>query len=180
MILIDTETDGLLGPTALPLEQQPKIIQVALLVLDATKKKMPRIHEWNTFVNPGRPIPLEVTKITGITNAMVKDAPSFAKIYPALIQFFCGQKEMVAHNLPFDRGVLAGELQRIGKLLQFPWPPVHICTAETTEHIQGKYMRQEALYEHCTGRPANQTHRANDDVAQLEEIVRWCRQEKLL
>jgi DNA polymerase-3 subunit epsilon len=180
MILYDCEADGLLKASAIPLEQQPRILEIGLLIVDDSKKKMPVMAEWNTFVNPGRPVPDEVVKITGITDAMVKGAPTFAALYGSLVQLFLGQKAIVAHNLPYDRGVLAGELQRIGKLTQFPWPPNHICTCETTEHLEGKYLKQEVLYERVTGRPAQQTHRALDDVKQLYEIVRWCRTEKLL
>lgn len=183
MIILDTETTGLLGPTALPLDQQPQIIEFAATQLKETKGGGLKVGKsLHLLLNPGVPLSDEIIKITGLTDDDLKDAPSFAVVYQSIVDFFIGEEIMVAHNLPFDRGMLAGELQRIDKLLAFPWPPKHICTAEATEHLSedGKYMKQEALYKLATGRDANQTHRANDDVAQLVEIVRWMRGEYLI
>ena len=40
----------------------------------------PTVSEWSTLVNPGVPIPPAIQALTGITDAMVRDAPSFAEI----------------------------------------------------------------------------------------------------
>lgn len=178
MILLDTETDGLLGPTALPLDQQPKIIEIGLIKL--AEPDLNIVDQLHLLLNPGRPLSEEITKITGLRDEDLRGKPSFARIYPQLVDFFLGEEMLVAHNLPFDRGVLAGELQRIDKLLAFPWPPKHVCTVEATQHLQDKYLKQEVLYEMATGRPADQTHRAHDDVSQLAEIVVWLRGEGLI
>lgn len=178
IILFDTETTGLLGPSALPLDVQPRIIELGLLRLDG--ETLEEKDTINQILDPGQPLSEEITKITGLTTKDVKGQPTFVSQYTRLVDFFLGAWMLVAHNLPFDRGMLAGELQRIDKLLEFPWPPEHICTAEQTEHLEGKMLRQEALYERVTGEPANQTHRAGDDVRQLAVIVRWMRGEGLL
>ena len=179
IILMDVETTGLLGPTALPIEQQPQIIEIGLLKLDLETLDV-TVDVFHTLIDPRVPIPPEITKINGLRDRDVKGKPTFPRIYPALAEFFLGVSTLVAHNLPFDRGLLAGELFRIGKVLEFPWPPNHICTAEQTEHLRGKLLKQSALYEHATGEVANQTHRAGDDVGQLAVIVRWMRGEGLI
>lgn len=178
VILFDTETTGLLGPSALPLEQQPRIIELGLLKLDGgTLKEVDAISQ---LLNPEQSLSAEITKITGLRDSDLRGAPTFATMYPRLAGFFLGAEMLVGHNLPFDRGMLAGELQRMGRLLEFPWPPRHVCTAEQTEHLEGKLLKQEALYQRVTGKPADQTHRAGDDVRQLAVIVRWMRKEGML
>lgn len=180
MILIDNETTGLKEVSTVPLEQQPRIIEFAALRLDdKTLKETGALH---FMIHPGKGISLsdEIVKITGITDSDLKGQPPFAGRYQAIVDFFLGERTLVAHNLPFDRDVLAMELMRLGRPYQFPWPPVHICTVELTQGITGKYMKQEDLYQHFFGRPANQTHRALDDVRQLAEIVRRLRKEKMI
>ena len=114
IVVLDLETTWLLGPEALPIDQQPRIIEVGVVVLSKTKG-LKKLDSFSSLLNPGAPIPEESVKITGITDEMVKDAPSFAGVYNRLVELFFGSRTLVAHNLPFDRGVLIWELQRIGK-----------------------------------------------------------------
>ena len=172
MIIWDTETTGLLGPSALPISEQPYLTEIALMRVDAGLNEVERFH---TLIRPPISIPDVTIKINGIDDAMVAKSPSFARIYATLANFFLGEEVMVAHNLPFDRGMLATELQRLDRLLQFPWPSSHLCTAEESESIEGKYLKQQYLYELATGKPANQTHRAMGDVEQLLVVIRYLR-----
>ena len=180
MILFDTETTGLKEVSTVPLDQQPRIIEFAALRLDGeTLKEKAHLH---FLINPGKGISLssEIVKITGLRDSDLKGQPPFAGRYSTIVDFFLGERVLVAHNLPFDRDMVAMELMRLGRPYQFPWPPVHHCTAELTQGITGKYMKQEDLYKHYLGRSANQTHRALDDVRQLAEIVRCMRKEGLI
>jgi DNA polymerase III epsilon subunit-like protein len=177
VILIDSETTGLKEVSTVPADQQPRIIDFAALKLnDKTLKEEGAL---SFLIHPGKGISLsdEIVKITGITDAMLKGQPPFAGRYQAIVDFFLGEVLLGAHNLPFDRDVLALDLGRIGKLLQFPWPPKHFCTAELTQDITGKYLKQQDLYQHYLRKAANQTHRALDDVRQLAEIVRCMRKD---
>jgi DNA polymerase III epsilon subunit-like protein len=174
MIILDTETTGLPGTVALPEEQQPEIIEFAALKLDdETLEEVDSVH----FMCKPRILPLDpiITKITGIRTEDLMGKPAFVSMLKPIVRLFRGETHLVAHNLPFDRDILWFELKRLGHDLRFPWPWEHCCTAELTSDILGKPMKQEVLYEHATGKKANQTHRALDDCRQLAEIVRWMR-----
>ncbi len=60
---------------------------------------------FSTLVNPGFPIPEEITRITGITDEMVADAPSSSEVTPKIAEFM-GNDPIVAHNIPFDAAFL--------------------------------------------------------------------------
>ena len=72
-----------------------------------------RVDEWATLVNPGVPIPAEIQWLTGITNEMVKAAPSFADVAQLLFDRLEGAI-FVAHNARFDYGFLRAEFNRAG------------------------------------------------------------------
>ena len=63
------------------------------------------VEEFTTLVNPGRPIPPEITMITRITDRYVLDAPLFERIEAPLLRFV-GQAPVVGHNVSFDLGFM--------------------------------------------------------------------------
>ena len=65
----------------------------------------------NWLINPGRSIPSRATKVHGITDAMVKDKPDFAAIYPEFIAFV-GEAILMAHNARFDVDMVRAEITR--------------------------------------------------------------------
>ena len=69
------------------------------------------IDRFSTFVNPERPIPTEITKLTGITNEMVADAPVITEILPKFLEF-CQDAVLVAHNANFDTGFIRLNAER--------------------------------------------------------------------
>ena len=61
--------------------------------------------EWSTLVNPGRPIPPQITSLTGITNEMVRNAPTIRSVLPDLASFV-GDAVVLGHSVRFDLSFL--------------------------------------------------------------------------
>ncbi|MEK7310331.1 MAG: helicase C-terminal domain-containing protein [Chloroflexota bacterium] len=77
-----------------------------ILEIGAVKFKGNRIEgEYSTLVNPGRPISPFVSQLTGITDAMVANAPPIRQVLPALDEFV-GDAIIVGHSIKFDLGFL--------------------------------------------------------------------------
>ena len=70
------------------------------------------LDEWSTLVNPERSIPEEIRVLTGITNEMVRDAPTFSELRRELFERLEGHV-LVAHNARFDYGFLRNEFRRL-------------------------------------------------------------------
>ena len=102
LIFLDLETTG---ATA----QSDRITEIGLVEVDKGRQ----IGEWSSLVNPERPIPPLIESLTGITDAMVARAPTFADLAEDLYQRLAG-KTLVAHNARFDFGFLQNEFRRAG------------------------------------------------------------------
>ncbi|MFR9729180.1 DEDD exonuclease domain-containing protein [Saccharopolyspora sp. MS10] len=128
------------------------------------------VGEFATLVDPGRGIPPAVVTITGITEAMVRGAPSFDSVLPAFLEF-SRDAVLVAHNAPFDVGFLRAHCERLG--LAWPGPRV-LCTAklarrvlsrdETPNHKLGTLAR-------VLGARTTPVHRALDDARATVDVL---------
>ncbi len=105
-VVFDTETTGL-GPN-------DRIVQIAGLRIMAGRLTGERFE---TLVDPGRPIPPASTKIHGITDAMVAGAPDMTSALRAF-HHFAEDAVLVAHNAPFDMGLLRTAASETG--VEFP------------------------------------------------------------
>ena len=100
--LIDFETTGL-SPG---LGDRPTELAVLLIRNGEVVDRMV------SLMNPGRPIPLDVQHLTGITNAMVATAPSIASVLGQALKVI-GDHPIVAHNAAFDSRFWRSELARL-------------------------------------------------------------------
>lgn len=75
------------------------------------------LGEFQSLVNPGRPVPAFVARLTGITTAMVATAPGIELVLPGFLEFAHGCV-LVAHNAPFDVGFLRAACAD----LDYVWP----------------------------------------------------------
>jgi DNA polymerase-3 subunit epsilon len=73
--------------------------------------------EFSALVNPGQPIPPDITALTGITDGLVSQAPPVAAVLPGFLAFASGCA-LAAHNAPFDLNFLAAACRECG----IGWP----------------------------------------------------------
>lgn len=164
MAVLDTETTGLPLNDQADLRLQPYIIEWA--VAHIVNGKVAATYE--TLIKPPIPLPAEITKITGLTDEDLVDAPNFSGALPLIMKSLEGVDIVVAHNAPFDVGMLEFELARHG--INFVWPRVE-CSVQLYHDEYGRRMKLLELYEAKLGKPLDQTHRALDDVMALCEII---------
>jgi DNA polymerase-3 subunit epsilon len=88
------------------------------------------VTQWNSLVNPQQRIPAFIQQLTGITDAMVKDAPTFGEIAHELFERLEGRL-FIAHNASFDHGFLRSEFKRAGIKFQADV----LCTVQLSRAI---------------------------------------------
>jgi len=105
-VLLDLETTG---GNAL----RDRITEIAAVRIEHGVE----VARWSTLVNPGVPISGFIERLTGISNAMVANAPPFDEVAGQLLQLLDGAV-LVAHNVRFDHGFLLHELARVDVALR--------------------------------------------------------------
>jgi DNA polymerase-3 subunit epsilon len=70
-------------------------------------------NHYSTLINPEIDIPFYITKLTGINNQMVKNAPKFHEVAKTIVELSAG-RTFVAHNAQFDYGFVKEEFERLG------------------------------------------------------------------
>jgi DNA polymerase III epsilon subunit family exonuclease len=106
LVVVDVETTGWLTDAA-------SITEIGAIRLSPGRPRA----EFSTLVNPGVPVPADITALTGITDAMVAVAPAISEVLPAFLDF-AGSAAMVAHNAEFDVSFLAAACEKCG----IEWP----------------------------------------------------------
>lgn len=163
IIVFDTETTGLLSPNAAGLAGQPYIIEFYGVKID---ENFQVLDEFETYIKPPMDIPPIITKITGISDEMVEDAPSLEEVAPKLAGFFANTTEMVAHNLAFDKAMVGNTAIRAG-FKEFPFPEIETCTVQKSMSLEQRRISLTRLHELLTGKPFKDSHRARNDVNAL-------------
>lgn len=169
IIIFDTETTGLLLPCGAPLDKQPKIIEFAGIKLNQQLEEVGRLE---FFCHPGHPLPPEIVKITGITDAMLRNEKPFCFCYVWLEPFFADCSHVIAHNVMYDWIMLENEMKRLEKQ-DFTWPKHKICTVEKTIHLTGKRLSLDKAYKYFFKRERSPgSHRAMKDVEDLTVLTK--------
>lgn len=162
IMVFDTETDGLIQNTAVALDKQPRVIEFYGLVIDEKANELEVVHH---FMNTERPVPEEITKITGYKTEDIKDKPVFKFCAPKLKEAIEACDRVVAHNASYDCQVMDFNMKR-SNMDAIKWPEV-ICTVELTHHIKGHRLKLADLYQHLFGETFENAHTASADVRAL-------------
>ena len=119
--VVDVETTGLRAGL------DDRITEIAVVIHHAGRREV----VVDSLVNPGRPIPAQVSALTGITDAAVRAAPSFADLADQVTIALSG-RVFVAHNARFDWGFVGAELNRArGLVLDGP----RLCTVRLSKRL---------------------------------------------
>lgn len=104
------------------------------------------VDEFSTLLDPGRPIPPWISRLTGITDEMVEDAPAFEEVEPRVRSMLEG-RVFVAHNAGFDWRFVTEAMRRASSLL--PVGP-RLCTLRLARRALPGLSRRglDALAEH--------------------------------
>ncbi len=128
------------------------------------------IGEFATLVDPQRSIPPQIVELTGITTAMVRDAPAISAVLPMFLEFARGAV-LVAHNAGFDIGFLRAAAGRCG--IDWPRPEV-LCTVKLARRVltreEAPSVRLSALAR-LLGSATEPTHRALDDARATVDVL---------
>jgi DNA polymerase III epsilon subunit family exonuclease len=150
LVAVDTETTGM-SPDA----------GAALVELASVTLEDGAIGEaWSSLVRPGRPIPPDATRVHGITDAMVAEAPEPCTIAGQL-RSACGDLPLVFHNAPFDLPFLQDLMQRSGQ------PPLYNPIVDTLGLARGLFEGGGNSLGALAARfrlPAQTAHRARGDA----------------
>ena len=123
---------------------------------------------FQTLVNPGAPIPPFITVMTGITQAMVIEAPPIDEALPAFLEFI-GDAVIVGHNVRFDISFLNAAAERLG-YGRLPNPSSDTYTlARRLCRNELRNLKLQSLAAHFRS-PTTPTHRAFDDAAATAHV----------
>ena len=131
------------------------------------------VCRWQTLVNPEINIPPFIQNLTGITNEMVQDAPTFAEVADELAAYLEGAV-MAAHSVRFDLGFLKSEYRRIGQSLT----QKVLCTVKLSRTLYPQYHRHSlnAIMERYQ-LTTEMRHRAMGDVELMIGFVNAAEEE---
>ena len=157
LVAFDTETTGLR-----PFDGD-RIMEFAAVELRVGGDgRVAKVERHQFFIQPGIPIPREVTLKTGITDAHVADAPGFDEKADEVRQLLEGAI-VVAHNLPFDMAFLRAELGRLS--MHWPRTVAEIDTLVVSQlrlsHLKAHKLEDVARE---MAVPLDQAHRAVNDA----------------
>ncbi|MBU5229188.1 PolC-type DNA polymerase III [Intestinimonas butyriciproducens] len=144
--------------------RKDRITEIGAVVL---KNGVVTDEVFSTFVDPERPIPYEVSQLTGITDDMVRGAPSQSEAVRQFLKFVNG-RPLAAHNAGFDVGFIAEACRRMGVSLDVTavdtLPLAQALLPQLSKH------KLDVVADHL-GLPSFNHHRATDDASTVAYML---------
>ncbi len=156
-VVVDVETTGT-SP-----QRGDRVTEIAAVVVQEGRVA----DTFHTLINPERPIPRYVTQLTGISWAMVKDAPRFHEVSER-VRALIADHVFVAHNAPFDWGFVRMEMDRAG---HGPLANERLCTVRLARRLLSHLPRRSL--DHVTayyGITIEDRHRALGDALATAQV----------
>jgi DNA polymerase-3 subunit epsilon len=152
LVFLDIETTGASARTS-------RITEIGAIRVENGKV----VSEFRQLVNPEEPVPPFISRMTGIHDEMLWDAPLFAAIADQLEVFLDGAL-FIAHNVTFDYGFIKSEFERIGQKFSMD----RACTVRLSRllHPEHRSHRLDLIIERMNVEVTNR-HRAYDDAEVL-------------
>lgn len=158
-VIVDVETTGWLPEHA-------GITEIAAVRIGGGQPRA----EFSALVNPGHPIPADIVSLTGITDAMVSQAPPIGAVLPGFLAFASGCV-LTAHNAPFDVGFLTAACGT--SCITWPDFPV-LDTAALARSVLGEAEVPDcklATLASFFGAGTKPRHRALDDARATTDVL---------
>ena len=162
VVCLDVETTGV-SP------QNDRITEIGIVEIGMDGS----VNEWSTLINPQTRIPEFIERLTGISNAMVKSAPTFDQVADDLLERLKG-RVFVAHNARFDYAFIKSEFKRIDTSFRTDT----LCTVRLSRKLYPQHHRHnlDSLIERLSIQ-IEERHRALADARVLMHFLQRLPQE---
>lgn len=156
LVLLDIETTGGSATSS-------RITEIGALRIENGEV----VGKYQQLVNPEEPIPYFITNLTGITDAMVWEAPTFRGIADDL-ELFLSDAIFVAHHVSFDYSFIKMEFKRIG----YAFTMDRICSAKLSRRLYPEHKSHalDRIIERL-GIEVTNRHRAYDDAEVIWKFI---------
>src|SRR3989338_3148340 len=154
LAFVDLETTGATATA-------DRITEIGIVEVDENG-----VREWSCLVNPGTSISGFIERLTGISNAMVADAPPFADVAAEVKQRLAGRL-FIAHNVRFDYGFLKNDFKRAGH----DFRATVLCTVKLSRKLYPQHAKHnlDSLIERH-GLAVSSRHRALGDARLIHQF----------
>ena len=169
---------AVIGKSKLPLDGEMVAFDIETTGLNAQSDRMTEIGavifaggeikaSFNSFVDPERPIPADITELTGIRDSDVAGAPSEGEALRAFLDFV-GDRPLAAHNAHFDVGFMMAAAAR----QHIRFAPVYVDTLALSQALcpELKRFKLDVVSNHL-GLPKFNHHRASDDALVVARMM---------
>jgi DNA polymerase III epsilon subunit family exonuclease len=157
--VVDVETTGMRARGG------DRVTEMAVVHVDGDRSTV----AFESLVNPGRPIPPFITRLTGIGDETVADAPRFEEVADRVLAALSG-RIFVAHNARFDLSFVRAELERAGDA---PFRPPVLDTVRLARVLVPELTRRNLdTVIHWFGISTDRRHRAAGDALATAEVLR--------